>query len=213
MVLGRLIKWTLRKLFRVSMKGLQRGSHITRYYMYQRLSQVSDLKALNDSGKILSISHSITLSDFLNLNNPVIVEANYPDYNILNLPFSEGEFDYVVSDQVLEHTKGSPQQAIDETYRVLKAGGVAIHTTCFINPIHGFPEDYWRFTPEALILLCKKFSEIIEVGGWGNPYVWLLVWLGLRYDGIPNANWHPLHKIALLNHQDWPIVTWIVARK
>ena len=88
-----------------------------------------------------------------------------------------------------------------------------ILTTCFINPIHGGHLDFWRFTSEALRLLCKRFSEIIEVAGWGNPYVWLVVWLGLRYDGIPNTNWHPLHKIALLNHKDWPIVTWIVARK
>ncbi len=69
-----------------------------------------------------------------------------------------------------------------------------------------FLEDYLNFLKlEAL--------EIIDVGGWGNPYVWLLDWLGLRYDRVPNANWHPLHKIALLNHRDCPITTWIVARK
>jgi len=209
--LTRAVRWIARKLIRLSTKSLKRGPHITRYYMYQHLREV--LRAHNYSGKILSIGHSKELCKFFNLKNSVIVEANYPDYNILDLSFSDNEFDYVVSDQVLEHIKGSPQQAIDETYRVLKPGGLMILTTCFINPIHGGHLDFWRFTPEALRLLCKRFSEIIEVAGWGNPYVWLVVWLGLRYDGIPNTNWHPLHKIALLNHKDWPIVTWIVARK
>jgi 2-polyprenyl-3-methyl-5-hydroxy-6-metoxy-1,4-benzoquinol methylase len=46
----------------------------------------------------------------------------------------------VVSDQVLEHVVGDPQTAIDETLRVLRPGGIVIHTTCFMNPIHGAPE-------------------------------------------------------------------------
>jgi len=51
------------------------------------------------------------------------------------------------------------------------------------------------------------------VGGWGNPYVWLVTSLGLRHEGIPEARWHPLHKLAMLNDERWPIVTWIVAEK
>ncbi len=132
---------------------------------------------------------------------------------MLKLPFEDGEFDWVASGQVLEHIEGNPQQAIDESYRVLKPGGIAIHTTCFINPIHGCPKDFWRFAPEALQLLCKKFSRVIDMGGWGNPYVWFLVWLGLRFMPIPHAKWHPLNKIATSNYKNWPIVTWIVVQK
>lgn len=193
------------------MKGLPKGHHVTRYYMYRHLSDV--MKAGEKSGKILSISHSTNLCNLFDLKKSEIIEANYPDYNILSLPFADNEFDYVVSDQVLEHVEGNPQSAIHETWRLLKPGGIAIYTTCFINPIHEYPGDFWRFTPEALKLLCRKFSNIIDVNGWGNKYVWFVEWLGLRYEGIPEPTWHPLHKVAMKNEYEWPIVTWIVAQK
>jgi SAM-dependent methyltransferase len=205
-------KTVLKNTVKLSMKGLKRGPHITRYYMYLHLSQV--FKNNCELGKILSISGSTELcKKFFDIKNFQILEADYPEYNILSLPFPNNEFDYVVSDQVLEHVEGNPQAAIDETYRVLKPGGLAIHTTCFINPIHNYPGDFWRFTPDALRLLCRNFSTIVDVGGWGNPYVWFIDWLDLRYTGIPEASWHPLHKVATLNDRDWPIVTWVIAQK
>ena len=211
MILSQITKILLRNSLLFSLKGLKRGSHITRYYMYQHLAKV--LENQSHRGKILSISHSKNLWQFFDLKNSQIIEANYPDYNILALPFADNEFDYVISDQVLEHVEGSPQLAIDETYRVLKPGGMAIHTTCFINPVHDYPGDFWRFTPEALKFLCREFSKIIDVDGWGNRYVWMIDWLELRYEGIPEAQWHPLYKIANRNNKDWPVVTWIIAVK
>lgn len=205
------IKFPIKKALLFSLKGSKRGHHITRYSMYRHLTQI--LRSEVRGGKILSISHSGSLHQFFDLKHSEIVEANYPEFNILNLPFAEGEFDYVLSDQVLEHIEGNPQEAIDETFRVLKPGGIAVHTTCFINPIHNYPGDYWRFTPDALKLLCRKFDKIIDVGGWGNRYVWIIDWLDLRYEGIPERPQHPLYKLATFNEPEWPIVTWIVAQK
>lgn len=213
LMLAKSTKFVLKNILMVSMTGLKKGPHVTRYYMYQHLSEV--LKSRTPPGKILSISHSTPLcQQFFDLTQSELVEANYPDYNFLSLPFADSEFDYVVSDQVLEHVEGDPQQAINESWRVLKPGGLAIHTTCFINPIHDYPGDFWRFTPLALkLLLQDKFSTLIEVGGWGNKYAWVLDSIGLRYEGIPEASWHPLHKIAMRNDPIWPIVTWAIAQK
>jgi SAM-dependent methyltransferase len=209
--MSNLIQKLLKKGINVSAKGVKRGPHITRYFLYKHLEKI--LETGTRSGKILSISHSDRLCRFFNLKQSEVVEANYPDYNILSLPFAEGEFDYVLSDQVLEHIEGNPQAAIDETFRVLKPGGIAVHTTCFINPIHNYPGDFWRYTPDALKLLCRNFNHVIDVGGWGNRYVWVIDWLDLRYEGIPERPQHPLHKLAMLNEPEWPIVTWIVAQK
>jgi SAM-dependent methyltransferase len=159
------------------------------------------------------MSHSENLDDLLGLDSAEIVSANYPEHDLVALNFPDESFDYVLSDQVLEHVEGNPQQAIDECYRVLRPGGVAIHTTCFINPIHGDPKDFWRFTPAALSLLHRKWSEIIEADGWGNPEVWLAVRIGLRFVGVPHASWHPLHRLATKNNPRWPISTWVIARK
>lgn len=208
----RMLEALVRAPISLSMLGLRRGPHITRYYMYDHLSRV--LAGVPRRGRTLAISHSVALCEVLGLAHSTdVVEANYPEVNILSLPFEEAVFDFVVSNQVLEHVEGDPQAAIDETHRVLKPGGFAIHTTCFINPIHAAPNDFWRFTPQALRLLCRRFQETIDVGGWGNPYVWIICWLGLRYTGVPHAKWHPLHWIAVRNAVDWPIVTWVVAKK
>jgi ubiquinone/menaquinone biosynthesis C-methylase UbiE len=162
---------------------------------------------------VLAISHSKNLCGLLNVKPRSLVEANYPEHNFLALQFPDASFDFVFSDQVLEHVAGDPQQAIDESWRVLRPGGIAVHTTCLINPIHDEPDDYWRFTPAALRLLAINFSRILDCGGWGNFSAWPLIRDGLRFDGIPHAKWHPLHRIATRNDPEWPITTWIVAQK
>ncbi len=200
------------RAWRYSVKGLQRGPHITRYYMYQRLHSVGT-ELPNKNGRVLSISHSSNLADLLDLQPTEMVSADYPEHNILSLNFPNASFDFVLSDQVLEHVEGDPYQAISECHRVLRPGGVAVHTTCFINPVHGEPKDFWRFTPDALSLLHRDWSEVIEVGGWGNFQMWSVVQDGVRFLPVPHAKWHPLHKLAVRNDPLWPVSTWIVARK
>ncbi|MCJ7523876.1 MAG: class I SAM-dependent methyltransferase [Candidatus Aminicenantes bacterium] len=194
------------------MMGLPRGPHITRYFMYEHLRNVGETLSSKE-GDVLSISHSQKLCELLNIKPRTLIEANYPDHNFLSLQFPDETFDFIFSDQVLEHVEGDPQQAIDESWRVLRPGGIALHTTCLINPIHDEPNDYWRFTPAALRLLARKFSRIIDCGGWGNFTAWPLIRDGLRFDGIPHTKWHPLHRIATHNDPEWPITTWIVAQK
>lgn len=199
-------------LWKISMRGLPRGPHITRYYMYERLMALGARLPIKE-GRVLSISHSANLVDLLGVKPTEIVDANYPDHNILSLGFADNSFDFVLSDQVFEHIEGNPQQAVDECYRILRPGGIAIHTTCFINPVHGVPKDFWRFTPDALTLLHKKWSSIIESDGWGNFDVWSVINIGLRWEGVPHAKWHPFHRLAVKNDPLWPITTWVLARK
>ena len=180
--------------------------------MYEHLRNIGETLSSKE-GDVLSISHSQKLCQLLNIKPRTLIEANYPDHNFLSLQFPDETFDFIFSDQVLEHVEGDPQQAIDESWRVLRPGGIALHTTCLINPIHDAPNDYWRFTPAALRLLARKFSRIIDCGGWGNFAAWPLIRDGLRFDGIPHAKWHPLHRIAINNDPEWPITTWIVAQK
>jgi SAM-dependent methyltransferase len=142
-----------------------------------------------------------------------ITDAAYPEHSVFDLPFENDRFDTVVSDQVLEHLEGDPREAFEETFRVLKPNGIALHTTCFMNPMHACPNDYWRFTPQALELLASRYGEVVEASGWGNPYVWLYSGFGLRFMPIPHSRWHPGHWIATRNDPKWPILTWVVARK
>jgi SAM-dependent methyltransferase len=101
------------------------------------------------TGKILGISGIKNFYPSIDMKNAEIIEVQYPSVDMQNLPFKNNTFDFVISDQVIEHLE-NPQQAVNESYRVLKNGGIAIHTTWFINYIHRDPIDLWRFSPESL---------------------------------------------------------------
>ena len=213
-VFGGFVKAVARTIIRGSWKpGRGGGRHITRYSMYKRLAQVSGVLPVSPGQRVLSISHSDVLCHEMGLDGLSIVTADYPEFNVLNLALPDQSFDYVVSDQVLEHVEGSPQQAVDEMFRVLRPGGFGIHTTCFMNPIHGCPGDFWRFTPAALELLCRHHGEIVELGGWGNYYVWIPVVAGLRYEPVLESRRSPLRWIATHNSSRWLVSTWIIVRK
>jgi len=198
--------------FRLFNIGFSKGEHVTRYFMYRHFSQ-NHKKHRDKSLKVLSISGSEKLCYILGFDKTSIQDASYPEFNILNLPFKDESFDAVVSDQVLEHVEGSPQDAINETIRVLKPGGLLVHATCFLNPIHGAPSDFWRFTPDALAFLTKEKTTIIEAAGWGNVFVWLFFAFGIRYEKIPNNKFHLFNWLATFNQARLPVTTWVIGKK
>jgi SAM-dependent methyltransferase len=179
--------------------------------MYTRLGEIG-VALPNRAGTVLSISHSANLCDILGLKGVTITEANYPEVSVLDLPYPDGIFDFVLSDQVFEHIGGSPQRAIEECLRVLKPGGVMVHTTCFVMGYHG-PGDYWRYTPEGLALLCQNASRVIEASGWGHPFVSLFTFLGFVWEPAPTARWHPMNWAATVRRPSYDYVVWVVAQK
>lgn len=65
------------------------------------------------------------------------------------LPFNDGEFQVVVSTEMLEHDP-APWLSLAEMGRVLRRGGHLLLTTRGNGfGEHNEPSDYWRFMPEA----------------------------------------------------------------
>lgn len=58
----------------------------------------------------------------------------------------------------LEHVE-DPRKALEEIQRILKPQGIAVISSVMCWPIHDYPFDYWRFTPEALKSILKPFSN------------------------------------------------------
>lgn len=79
------------------------------------------------------------------------------------LAFPDGWAGTVLCLNVLEHA-WEFQKGVSELRRVTAPGGMALVTTAFGFDIHGFPDDYWRFTPQALSRLFAGFESVLY--GW-----------------------------------------------
>jgi SAM-dependent methyltransferase len=81
------------------------------------------------------------------------------------LPFKDNTFSAVLSTQVLEHMS-EPKMMANEVFRVLKPGGLFFLSTHGNWPVHGAPNDYWRWTEYGLRKLLTDYSDCkIDVCG------------------------------------------------
>jgi SAM-dependent methyltransferase len=87
------------------------------------------------------------------------------DLHDINLP-AESVGTVLILD-TLEHVE-YPRRAIEDAYRTLKGDGILIISSVMNFGIHDYPQDYWRFTPEAFRSLLKQFSYSF-VDSLGNP--------------------------------------------
>lgn len=85
----------------------------------------------------------------------------------IRLPFADESFDYVMSNQVLEHVP-DPFEFFQEVNRVLRPGGRAFITTNQSFFLHEEPHDYFRYTRYGLKELARRADmspeDILEVG-------------------------------------------------
>lgn len=92
--------------------------------------------------------------------------AEVPDYRVeessYRIPYEDGWFDFIFSTSTMEHVQNF-ELAFAETARVLKPGGICLHT---------FPARY------------RPIESHIKVplGGWLQSFPWFLLWglLGVR---------------------------------
>ena len=59
----------------------------------------------------------------------------------------------------LEHVE-YPRKAMEEIRRILKPDGIAVITSVMQFPIHDYPYDFWRFTPEGFESLLRPFVNV-----------------------------------------------------
>jgi hypothetical protein len=76
--------------------------------------------------------------------------------------------DLIIALEVMEHVPDF-QKAISGCRAALPAHGKLILSTPWIIPIHDRPSDYYRFTPAALHIMLKEFSEV-RIFARGNFY-------------------------------------------
>jgi SAM-dependent methyltransferase len=98
-----------------------------------------------------------------------------------NIALQDESVGTVLCFDTLEHVE-DPRKAINEIYRILKPGGILAISSVMYCPIHDYPSDYWRFTPEAFKSIMKPFKTTF-VGALGKkefPHV--VVGIGIKGD-------------------------------
>lgn len=145
------------------------------------------------------------------------VADNFPKIDIHRLPYADNTFDFLITDQVLEHVE-KPWIAVKEIFRVLKPEGISIATGPFMVGDHGWEKckDYYRYTPDGWRSLFSDF-KILEVDGWGNREVVRLS-LDSSVEGVMFGAHIPVTEVLkkkLLENNDKKsyLVTWCIARK
>jgi len=80
------------------------------------------------------------------------------------LTFADGEVGTAICLDTLEHCE-DPPQACRELARVVRPdGGVCVLSSVMLFGIHGYPSDYFRFTPEAFRSMLSGFDDVWAVG-------------------------------------------------
>jgi SAM-dependent methyltransferase len=99
--------------------------------------------------------------------------------NLHNIDLPNESVGTVIAMDTLEHAE-FPRKALEEIHRILKPDGLVIISSVMYFPIHDYPNDYWRFTPEAFKSLLKPFdlSFVESVGRKTFPHT--VVGIGLK---------------------------------
>jgi SAM-dependent methyltransferase len=89
--------------------------------------------------------------------------------DLRRLTLADGEVGTALCLDTLEHCE-DPVQACRELARVTRDGGVAAISSVMLFGVHGYPNDYFRFTPEGLRSLLSGFDSV-WVGSVGDPTI------------------------------------------
>lgn len=169
--------------------------------------------------RALSIGRNPVLRSMVSRRWPglEITEARWPEFDAQDLhQIADGTYDLVYSDQVLEHVP-KPWKAAAELVRVMRPGGLAVHTTCAANPRHGPPlfNDYYRFLPDGLEQLFDTDAGRVEIAvkaSWGNRQALLYNHAIDDGHGVLGGR-RFVRAIGEPNEENFPWATWIIFRK
>jgi len=116
--------------------------------------------------------------------------------DLRSLSYGDGSVGTAICLETLEHCE-DPIRACGELARVVAPGGVLIASAPMLIGIHGYPSDYFRFTPAAFESLLRGFDDV-WVGAYGEagmPY-WVFGvaargrTLGLTLERLPRLAAH-----------------------
>ncbi len=102
-------------------------------------------------------------------------------------PIEDQSYDGVIMLNVLEHLFGY-QNAVSESFRILKPGGTLIGSTPFLFNVHGSPDDFFRYTHSALQQIFKTAGfvdiQITPLGSGAFSVLYHILFGLYRFDFV-----------------------------
>lgn len=86
--------------------------------------------------------------------------------NVEALPHADASVGTVIAMSTFEHVPHF-WKGFEQVRRVLRPDGVFLVSCPFYFHVHNYPNDYWRFTPEAFHLLLEDYPQ--RIVGWHGP--------------------------------------------
>jgi SAM-dependent methyltransferase len=189
--------------------GEFRDAQFIRLYSYMVVKEYLNSRKYGDSTHAAEFGGSNGFIKAMLSGVQYDVAPNFPDVDIQNLrAYAAQSYDIVVVDNILEHV-ADPQKAVAEILRILRQDGICICLTPFLIKIHGYPNDYWRFTGTGLRKLFENFGEV-KIWSWGNQFT---IRTTMQLGWLSTRNSKRLLKAALWNEEEWPITYLTIARK
>lgn len=151
-----------------------RGKTLARIFMNQTLKKIQVSGTILDLG---SSTEGASYNRFLQFQEPFTVthtdffknEENLIQLN-LEEPFQniqDETYNTITCFNTLEHIYNY-KNTVQESYRILKNGGIFVGGTPFLVNYHADPHDYFRYTHEAIekIFLAEKFQleKMVSLG-------------------------------------------------
>ena len=99
--------------------------------------------------------------------------------NLHNIDLPDSTYDIAICVDTLEHVE-YPHKALEEMERILKPGGIAIIASVMLFPIHDYPGDYFRYTPEGFGVLLKPFHKQVVGQAGLDLYPHTVAGVGLK---------------------------------
>jgi SAM-dependent methyltransferase len=99
------------------------------------------------------------------------------DVSAIRLP--DGSAGTVLCIETFEHVF-EVRRAFDEVFRVLKPGGVFVITSPLNFRIHGYPDDYWRMTPNCLRRMLEPYGARVSGSQGHRAFPHTVMGLGIK---------------------------------
>ena len=93
------------------------------------------------------------------------------------------------------------RRAFDEVYRVLKPGGLFVITSPLNFRIHGYPDDYWRMTPNCLRRMLGTYGGRLTGSQGYHKFPHSVMGLGIK--GPAPAGFAAKADALVLAYRDW----------